>query len=118
MQLLCRSRQKRITECWSEDGGKTWSAMKATELPNPSSGIDAVTLRDGSHLLVYNPTTRGRSPLVVGLSADGRVWKTLVTLEQEPGEYSYPAIIQARDGKVHIVYTWKRKRIKHVVLQV
>ena len=116
LQLLCRSRQGRITECWSKDGGKTWSGMKATSLPNPNSGIDGVTLKDGRQLLAYNPVTRGRTPLVVGISADGRSWKTAVVLENSPGEYSYPAAIQAADGKVHITYTWKRQRIKHAVL--
>jgi predicted neuraminidase len=77
LQLLCRSRQKVITECWSDDGGKTWGAMKATTLPNPNSGIDAVTLRDGRHLLVYNPVTRGRTPLVVASSKDGKIWNII-----------------------------------------
>ncbi len=116
LQLLCRSRQGRITECWSEDGGKTWSAMKATSLLNPNAGIDGVTLKDGRQLLVYNPVTRGRTPLVVGISDDGRSWKTALVLESSPGEYSYPAVIQTRDGQVHITYTWKRQRIMHVVL--
>jgi predicted neuraminidase len=116
LQLLCRSRQQRITECWSDDGGTTWSAMKATALPNPNSGIDAVTLKDNRCLLVYNPVTRGRTPLVIALSSDGRNWKDVVTLESQPGEYSYPAIIQTSDGLVHVSYTWKREKIRHVVL--
>lgn len=113
LQMLCRSRQNIITECWSEDDGKTWQPMKATALPNPSSGIDAVTLGNGQHLLVYNPVKRGRTPLVLGRSSDGRDWKTVLVLESEPGEYSYPAIIQARDAKVHITYTWKRQKVRH-----
>ena len=116
LQALCRSRQDRITDCWSEDGGKTWGKMQVTELPNPNSGIDAVTLEDRRHLLVYNPTTRGRTPLKVALSKEGKTWTDVATLESEPGEYSYPAIIQSRDELVHITYTWQRKRIKHVVL--
>lgn len=116
LQIMCRSRQKVITECWSRDGGKTWEKMRASELPNPSSGVDGVTLKDGRHLLVYNPTTRGRTPLNVALSSDGKNWSDVVTLESEPGEYSYPAIIQGSDGLAHVTYTWKRKRIKHVVL--
>jgi predicted neuraminidase len=116
LQLLCRSEQGRITECWSEDGGATWSKMQATSLPNPSAGIDAVTLNDGRQLLVYNHTARGRTPLNVALSSDGRIWSSMVELETEPGEYSYPAVIQTKDGRVHISYTWKRARIKHVVL--
>jgi len=85
-------------------------------VPNPSSGTDAVTLKDGRHLLVYNPVPKGRTPLVVGVSKDGLNWRQVVTLEDQPGEYSYPAVIQASDGRVHITYTWKRERVKHVVL--
>ncbi len=115
LQLLCRSQQGVITEVWSDDGGKTWDAMKATTLPNPNSGIDAVTLRAGGHLLVYNPVKRGRTPLVLGFSRDGRSWENVITLEDQPGEYSYPAIIQTGDGLVHLTYTWQRTRIRHAV---
>jgi predicted neuraminidase len=66
--------------------------------------------------LVYNHTSRGRSPLNVAVSRDGRHWQGAAVLENEPGEYSYPAVVQARDGRVHVTYTWKRQRIKHVVL--
>jgi predicted neuraminidase len=120
MQILCRSLQEKITECWSEDGGKSWSQMRATDLPNPSSGIDAVMLKDGRALLVYNHTTRHsphpRSPLNVAVSDDGKSWRAALVLEDEPGEYSYPAVIQTTDGLVHVTYTWKRERIKHVVI--
>lgn len=124
LQALFRSRQGKIVESWSQDQGRTWSKLIATSLPNPNSGIDGVTLRDGRHLLVYNhvlsaPGKWGdRAPLNVALSSDGKTWKAAVVLETGPpqAEYSYPAVIQARDGKVHILYTWNRKKIKHVVL--
>lgn len=119
LQLLCRTKQNVVAESWSTDGGKTWAALQATSLPNPDAGIDGLTLRDRRHLLVYNPNKKGRSdrtPLVVGLSTDGRQWKTVITLEDQSGEYSYPAIIQAADGRVHITYTWKRKKIRHAVV--
>jgi len=117
LQAIGRTRQKRIFEIWSEDSGKTWGEMTLTALPNPNSGIDAVTLRDGRQVLVYNPTERGRSPLRVAASADGKEWKDVLTLETEPGrEFSYPAVIQTADGLVHVVYTWKRQRIKHAVI--
>lgn len=123
IQALCRSKQKKITETWSADGGKTWSAMQAVELPNPNSGIAGVTLKDGRHLLVYNHTTpggpspHGREMLNVAVSVDGKTWKAAALLEKEAkSEFSYPAVIQTHDGLVHITYTWKRTRIKHVVL--
>ena len=116
LQILCRTRQKVIAESWSQDGGRTWSAMKATTLPNPSAGIDAVRLADGRFLLIYNPTESGRAKLDIAASADGKSWKRAVVLEDSAGEYSYPAMIQARDGSVHVTYTWRRERIKHVVI--
>jgi predicted neuraminidase len=116
LQALCRTRQKSIVESWSSDGGKTWSPLAATSLPNPNSGTDAVTLADGRQLLVYNHTAKGRSPLNVAVSADGKTWRAALVLEDQPGEYSYPAVIQTADGLVHITYTWKRQRIRHVVV--
>jgi predicted neuraminidase len=116
IQLLCRSRQKVVTQLWSDDGGKTWGSMEPTELPNPSAGIDALLLRDGRALLIYNHTPQGRSPLNLAVSKDGQTWQQVLALETEPGEFSYPALIQAKDGLVHATYTWKRKRIRHVAL--
>jgi predicted neuraminidase len=125
LQLLCRTREGIIAESWSSDNGRTWSGLAATNLPNPNSGTDAVTLADGRQLLVYNPTTTGengrggpRTPLSVTVSADGKEWKEILKLETEPGEYSYPAVIQSSDGLIHITYTWKRKLITHVVLKI
>jgi predicted neuraminidase len=113
---LGRSKQGKIFEVTSNDGGKTWGETKLGQLPNPNSGTDAVTLRDGRHLLIYNHTAKGRSPLNLALSDDGHTWQAALVLESEPGEYSYPAIIQANDGLVHLTYTWKRQLVKHVVV--
>jgi predicted neuraminidase len=90
--------------------------MTLTALPNPNSGIDAVTLADGRHLLVYNHSDKGRSPLNAALSNDGKTWEAAAVLESEPGEFSYPAVMQAPDRHVHVTYTWKRTRIRHVII--
>ena len=125
LEALCRTKQGVVAQTWSKDGGKTWSALTATDLPNPNSGTDAVTLADGRQLLVYNHAGHradeakgNRYPLDVALSTDGVSWKHVLTLEDEPlgSGYAYPAVIQASDGRVHITYTWNRKMIKHVVL--
>lgn len=117
LQLLCRSENDFVLQSTSNDNGKSWSALSPTTLLNPNSGIDAVTLRDGRHILVYNNTKKGRSPLNVAISTDGQNWQDIAVLENEPnGEFSYPAVIQSADGKVHITYTWKRKKIKHVMM--
>jgi predicted neuraminidase len=116
LQAVGRTRSGRIFETWSDDGARTWSALKLTALPNPNSGIDAVTLRDGRHVIVYNHTATGRSPLNVAVSRDGSRWDAALVLEHEPGEYSYPAVVQTADGLVHVTYTWRRQRVKHVVI--
>ncbi len=116
----CRSRVGRVFVTESTDGGRQWSEPKPTALPNPNSGIDAITLRDGRILVVYNHTGGNwgsRSPLNVAVSRDGTTWQEVAVLENEPGgEFSYPAVIQTADGRVHVTYTWKRQRIRHVVL--
>jgi predicted neuraminidase len=118
---LVRTRQGRIYAAESRDEGRSWTALQPTALPNPNSGLDAVTLADGRFLLVYNDARGdgdgGRSVLKVALSSDGRDWQPALTLENEAGqEFSYPAVIQSRDGRVHVTYTWKRQRIRHVVI--
>ena len=114
LQAVGRTRSGRVFETWSSDRGQTWAPLTLTDLPNPSAGTDAITLKDGRHLLVYNQTPKGRTPLNIAVSRDGRTWNMAHVLESEPGEYSYPAVIQTRDGLVHITYTWRRLRIKHV----
>ncbi len=116
LQAVGRTRQKKVFTTWSKNQGRTWSPVELLDLPNPSAGTDALTLRDGRHLLVYNHTPNRRSPLNVALSKDGKQWTGARVLENEAGEYSYPAVIQSRDGKIHISYTWKRKKIRYVVL--
>lgn len=123
LQMLCRSKQNRVAEVWSSDGGKTWGEISKTEILNPNSGTDAVTLKNGWQILIYNPTIRGdkwnngRQKLAVAMSKDGKTWTDVYTLEDQPkGEFSYPAVIQAADGKVHITYTWQRTNVRHVVL--
>jgi predicted neuraminidase len=118
LQILCRTEQGVIAESWSDDGGATWSALKATRLPNPSAGIDVLTLTSGLFVLAYNPSAENRHVIALSTSRDGSVWSAPVTIEEGPGEYSYPAIIQSRDGLVHMTYTWRRQRIRHVVVRV
>lgn len=116
---LCRARGiGSVCQAESSDGGETWSAAKPIDLPNPNSGIDAVRAANGAFYLVYNHTKRGRTPLNIARSTDaGKTWRMVATLEEQPGEFSYPAIIQASDGRLHVTYTWNRRHIKHVILE-
>ncbi|MEZ2445782.1 exo-alpha-sialidase [Chitinophaga sp. RCC_12] len=122
LQALCRSKNRAILESWSTDNGRTWSSLAPMSLPNNNSGTDAVTLPDGRQLLVYNHVlppdglAKGpRTPLNVSLSEDGKNWSAALVLENSPiSQYSYPAVIYGADGFIHIVYTWRRERIKYV----
>lgn len=126
LQAVARARQGALASTWSRDGGRTWEALSAIDLPNPNSGTDAVTLADGRHLLVYNhsahrPETPGKGvrwPLNLALSDDGVAWREVLTLESEPvpAGYAYPAVIQSADGLVHLTWTHDRRRIRHAVV--
>ena len=124
LQALCRTKNAVIGTSWSFDNGKTWNLMQPSGLPNNNSGLDAVTLKDGRHLVVYNHVKtpvnshKGyRTPLNVAISEDGKHWEAALILEDsEISQYSYPSVIQSSDGLVHVVYTWRRERIKHVAI--
>jgi alpha-L-fucosidase len=121
LQILCRSKENSIMQAYSDDNGNTWGAFTKTDLPNPNSGTDALTLKNGQQLLVYNPTIMGkggRAKLIVATSKDGVKWTEAVVLENhEEGEFSYPAVIQSADGRVHVTYTYNRVNLKHVILE-
>jgi alpha-L-rhamnosidase len=122
LQILARSRDRTVVESWSSDKGETWTPLAKTSLPNNNSGTDAVTLQDGRQLIVYNHIldpngeAKGpRTPLNLSYSNDGKTWYGTLVLEDSPiSQYSYPSIIQSKDGMIHIVYTWRRQKIKYV----
>ncbi len=126
VQMLCRSMGTDIYSSWSADNGRTWDSFKSIGLPNPNTGIDAVTLKNGLQVLIYNHVANkkgkkwgDRNILNLAVSKDGLHWEAAVLLENDQdvdSEYSYPAVIQSKDGLIHITYTWNRKLIKHVVV--
>lgn len=128
LAALARTRSEHIGITYSEDNGKTWSKLKLIDTPNNNSGLDAVTLSDGNHVLICNdkPIPNGikngkglRTPLSLMTSSDGESWQHWMTLEDSPiSQYSYPSIIQTSDGHIHSIYTWRRQRIKHVEVRI
>ncbi|MCD8296009.1 MAG: family 78 glycoside hydrolase catalytic domain [Prevotella sp.] len=126
LAALARTRSEHIGITYSHDNGITWSKLQLIDVPNNNSGLDAVTLRDGKHVMICNdkPIPHGikngkgvRTPLSLLISDDGINWEHWITLEDSPvSQYSYPSIIQTSDGHVHCIYTWRRQRIKHVEL--
>lgn len=124
-RILCRSKSNAVITSLSIDNGKSWINLSIINLPNPNSGIDGVTLRNGSYLLVYNPLlsgkdwVNGRNQLNLAWSADGITWKDILILEkEETGEFSYPAIIQSSDNLIYITYTHNRNQIKYWKLRL
>lgn len=107
----------RIWQTESRDGGRQWSQATATALKNPDAGIAMTRLRNGNLVLVFNDSETDRTPLSMARSLDeGRTWEPPLALESNPGEYSYPCVIQTSDGKIHVTYTFRRYTIKHVEL--
>ena len=126
LQILCRTRNAQVATAWSSDNGDTWSKVTLLDVPNNNSGTDAVTMKDGRHILIYNNfstlpgTPKGpRTPLCVAVSEDGINWQPVLTLEDSPiSQYSYPSIIQGKDGKLHAIYTWRSQRIKYAEIDL
>ncbi len=104
----------------SSDQGYSWSFAERTELPNPGASVEVIMLKSGNWLLVYNDVDDGRYSLAVALSDDeGDSWKWKRNIELQQGaSYSYPSVIQAKDGKIHLTYSCqiseKKETIKHV----
>ena len=124
LKALCRTRSRQIGVTYSSDNGETWSKLSLSDLPNNNSGLDAVSLKEGGYALICNDwpiepdkEKGARTPLSILRSDDGEHWTHWITLEDSPIlQYSYPSIIQSRDGHIHVVYTWRRQRVKHVEL--
>lgn len=118
LRLYARSRTlaAKVVVADSFDDGVTWTKTHFLDVPNNNSGLDAVALKDGRVVLIFNDTPRGRSPLNLAVSRDGEHFRVFATLEQGAGEYSYPAVIQDANGDLEMTYTWQRRSIKHVHL--
>jgi predicted neuraminidase len=110
------SPDRRVKRSESLDGGLTWSEVRSTKLPNPGSGIEAVMLRNGHLVMIYNDRENRRDRLAVSISTDeGETWKWTRHLEDQPqGRFDYPSLIQAKDGTLHATYSYSVRTIKHV----
>ncbi len=126
LEMIGRTRNAKLAVSYSSDGGDTWTKSVLTDAPNNQSGTDAVTLKDGRHVIIYNDfatvegTKKGpRTPLSLGISDDGFHWRHWLTLEDSPvSQYSYPAIIQGKDGTLHCIYTWRRQKVAYKAVDI
>lgn len=121
LKAIGRTRHGRLAQCFSRDGGETWGEVTLSDMPNNNSGTDALTLRDGRHVLVYNDSNveGRRTPLSVAISDDGEHWTKVCDLETDDlGEYSYPSVIQASDGRLWVLYTWRRQLPGYAIIDI
>ncbi len=102
----------------SRDGGWTWTEGKNSAFPNPNAAIDFIKLRSGSLLLVYNDSMNERTPLTLALSTDqDRTYPYRRNVAEGPHDYAYPLAIQAKDGRIHLIFTsHERTIINHATL--
>ncbi len=114
---------KRAHISFSKDDGVSWTIAKDTDIPNPGTSLEAVVLRSGNWIMVYNDLEQGRYSLVVALSDDeGATWKWKRHLDGNPAtkapkQYHYPSVIQSASGEIHVTYSYfvpEGKTIKHV----
>ncbi len=112
--------ERRMAVAHTADAGRTWSPPAPTGLPNPDAAVAVVSLAADKLLVAYNDSTGGRENLALAISMDqGATWRRVALVESEAGcEFSYPSLLAGREGKVHLAYTWKRARIKHVAFNL
>lgn len=113
---------KRILRNATDDSGASWTTPEKLDLPNPDSAVAAIGLSDGSIIIVFNNSTQYRNVLTLARSTDlGVTWKIVHIFDEEAAgesvndERSYPSLLKTENGEIHLVYTWKRRKIKHIV---
>ncbi len=117
--MLSRGRRGRALASWSADDGRSWTASRALDLPNPNSGLDTVSLPDGSILTAYNHSSTDRLRLDLAVSRDGGAhWSEPAPVAAVTnGELSYPCLLPASGGRVHLAYTVDRFNFHHHVVE-
>ncbi len=113
----------RVQNSISKDNGESWSTAFKTEILNEAS-VEICVLKDGKWAFVGNDSNDGRYRFSIYLSDDeGATWKWKELIEFDPtkkGSFSYPCLIQTKDGLLNISYSYSlgshQESIKHVVI--
>jgi predicted neuraminidase len=101
-----------IVRAESHDGGSTWTEGKDSKFPNPNAAVDLIKLRSGRLLLIFNDSMTQRTPLTAALSADqDRTWPIRRNICEGNRDFGYPSAFQARDGRIHVVFTSDRRTV-------
>ena len=121
-QTRSSSQPKQIPVSETKDAGQSWVLTKDLEIPNPNSALAALTLSNGTRLMVLNNIEAGRYRLVMVMrESNSDQWQVIQVLEDDESlandqrrEFSYPYLISANGEDAHLAYTWDRKKIRHV----
>jgi predicted neuraminidase len=96
----------------SRDGGRTWSPGENAPFPNPNAAVEFLRLQSGHLLLIFNDSFTNRTPLTAALSTDaGKTFPYRRNIQEGRGDFAYPYAIQARDGKIHLVFTSQERSV-------
>ncbi|HKS37371.1 MAG TPA: sialidase family protein [Verrucomicrobiae bacterium] len=103
----------------SRDGGRTWSEGKDSEFPNPNAAVDFIKLQNGHLALVFNNSFTNRTPLTIAISTDaGKTFPHRRNIAEGEGDFAYPTVVQARDARIHVVYTSdERTVVRHAIFE-
>jgi predicted neuraminidase len=121
-QTRSAGQPKQIPVSATQNAGQSWQSLGDLEIPNPNSAVAGVLLRNGARLLALNNIEAGRYRLVLMMSKPkSGEWHVVQTLENDEAlpdherkEFSYPYLLSANGDDAHLVYTWDRKKIRHV----
>jgi predicted neuraminidase len=116
------SQPKQIPVSQTKDAGQSWAVTQDLEIPNPNSALAALTLANGTRLMVLNNIEAARYRLVMVMREPNSLqWRVVQVLEDDESllndqhrEFSYPYLISTNGEDAHLTYTWNRKKIKHV----
>ena len=116
------SQPKQIPVSQTKDAGQSWAVTKDLEIPNPNSALAALTLANGTRLMVLNNIEAARYRLVMVMrEPNSPQWRVVQVLEDDVSllndqhrEFSYPYLISTNGVDAHLTYTWNRTKIKHV----
>jgi predicted neuraminidase len=101
-----------IVRAESHDNGHTWSEGKDSQFPNPNAAVELIKLWSGRLLLIFNDSMSRRTPLTAAVSSDqDRTWPIQRKICEGENDFGYPSAFQARDGRIHLVFTSDRRTV-------
>jgi len=121
-QTRSSGQAKNIPVSLTQNAGQSWQQSEDLAIANPNSALAGLTLKNGIRLLALNNIEAGRYRLVLLMKqAQTEQWQLIQVLEDDEAlpnkqrkEFSYPYLVSADGNDAHLVYTWDRKKIRHM----